>query len=557
MPAPPITTEEVLLLRKALSRAGDDRAALLGRVFGRPVRSPKALREWHDLLLFLLAHPANAEEHRLASKELERLSGLAKQMVGSSEALRYALINSGIDGAPLQSTYSLRLVRWMLARWEHRVELFLVEAGLDELRELLRLLLPPVEHETVDQPFDDAYQLLETVYGASRHTQLLRLVQSLDALGCDDRQRELLFARMQVYVKVEGVAEGCGTTFARGPKGPVFHQATGLQRGVDLTATLNDPLPKPVRLSVAEQHELIDTARTVLAMLHRETDPVTHAGAVELFDMGRGLRIALFSLDMAHRLPFDSYVGFMAFKNGVPLAYGGAWIFPGRSKVGINIFAALRGGESAWFFAQLLRLYRQRYGVDRFEAENYQLGHHNPDGLNSGAYWFYYRLGFRPVGRKDQLIAAREFRKLGAGKGYRVPLTVLKHLVEHGLELVISEGALAVMDTAALTMAVQRHVVERYAGDHSAAMEQAIARLHRLLPLGNTGTWTTEERAALSLWALALDMIDELGDLPPNALRSLVALVRAKGAATEREHQQRLMRHHALLKAFALKARAM
>lgn len=533
MAASPITTAEVLLLRKALSRAGDDRAALLGLVFGRPVRSPKALREWHDLLLFLLAHPANAEEHQLATMELEHLSALAKQMVGGSKALRYALINSGIDGAPLQSTYSLRLVRWMLARWEHRVELFLVEAGLDELRELLRVLLPPVEHETVDQPFDDAYQLLETVYGGSRHTQLLCLVQGLDALGCDDRQCELLFARMQVYVKVEGVAEGCGTTFARGPMGPIHYHEAGLQRGVDLTATLDDPLPKPVRLSVAEQHELIDTARTVLAMLHRETDPVTHAGAVELFDMGRGLRIALFSLDMAHRLPFDSYVGFMAFRNGVPLAYGGAWIFPGRSKVGINIFAALRGGESAWFFAQLLRLYRQRYGVDRFEAENYQLGHHNPDGLKSGAYWFYYRLGFRPVGRKDQLIAAREFRKLGAVKGYRVPVKVLKHLVEHGLELVITEGAQAVMDTAALTMAVQRHVVVRYTGDRRGALRSALARLGRTLPLGDLVEWSSNERSALYLWALPLDMIPDLEQWSGSEQRQLVGLIKAKGGRTE------------------------
>ena len=30
--------------------------------------------------------------------------------------------------------------------------------------------------------------------------------------------------------------------------------------------------------------------------------------------------IALFHMDVAHRLPFDSYVGFMAFRNGVPLA---------------------------------------------------------------------------------------------------------------------------------------------------------------------------------------------------------------------------------------------
>ena len=64
--------------------------------------------------------------------------------------------------------------------------------------------------------------------------------------------------------------------------------------------------------------------------------------------MGRGLTIALYALAPAYRLAFDSYVGFMAFRNGAPLAYGGAWTFPGRSKIGINIFPAQRGGESGW-----------------------------------------------------------------------------------------------------------------------------------------------------------------------------------------------------------------
>jgi hypothetical protein len=278
---------------------------------------------------------------------------------------------------------------------------------------------------------------------------------------------------------------------------------------------------------------------------------VTHAGAVELFDLGRGLRIALFHLDMAHRLPFDSYVGFMGFRNGVPLAYGGAWIFPGRSKVGINVFQALRGGESAWFFAQLLRLYRQRFGVDRFEAENYQLGHHNPDGLRSGAYWFYHRLGFRPVTKGLQRIAAREFKKLSSRNGYQVPLKLLKELVEQGLELIIEDSGTPIIDTAALTLAAQRHVVEHHAGDRKLAMRRALERLGKALPLGDLAEWSHEERTALYLWALPLDMIDGLGRWSATDRKRLVALIRAKGAAAETRHQEFMARMPRLLEAWS------
>jgi hypothetical protein len=309
-----------------------------------------------------------------------------------------------------------------------------------------------------------------------------------------------------------------------------------------------------VRLPANQQRALIDTARTVLATLHRETDPVTHAGAVELFDMGRGLRIALYHLDVEHRLPFDSYVGFMAFRNGVPLAYGGAWIFPGRSKVGINVFPALRGGESAWFFTQLLRLYRQRFGVDRFEAENYQLGHNNPDGLKSGAYWFYYRLGFRPVTKALQRIAESEFKMLTSRKDHQVPLKLLKQLVEQGLELAVESNAVPVTDTAALTMAIQRYVAEQFEGDRKRAMRRTLERLARTLPLGDLVSWTVGERQALYLWAIPLGMVAELEHWSPASKQALVKLIRDKGASTETAHQKTMSKHIGLLAAWQVKA---
>jgi hypothetical protein len=441
----------------------------------------------------------------------------------------------------------------MLERWGTAVELFSVGAPLPEFAELLRLMLPQVELETVDQPALDVYELLARTFGTSRGLQLRSLVQGLHALRVDDRTREHLWARMQVFLKVEG-ATGCGMSFARAPVGDTFFHVNGLQRGVDLLSVVNEPVAKPVQLSARQQKDLIDTARTVLATLHRETDPVTYATAVELFDLGRGLRIALFHLEVAHRLPFDSYVGFMAFRNGVPLAYGGAWIFPGRSKVGINVFPALRGGESAWFFAQLLRLYRQRFGVDRFEAENYQLGHNNPDGLKSGAYWFYYKLGFRPVIKALQRTAEREFRKLSARKGYRVPLKLLKELVEHGLELIISESDAVLMDTAALTMAVQRHMVERYDGDRLLAMRRALDRLGKALPLGDMADWTAEERTALYLWALPLDLIGDLEHWPATEKRRLVALIQTKSEGKETSHQLLLARAGSLRRAWSSRA---
>ncbi len=76
-------------------------------------------------------------------------------------------------------------------------------------------------------------------------------------------------------------------------------------------------------------------------------------------------------------------------KNGVPVGYGGGWPFLATCRTGTNVFAPFRGGESSWLFAQVLRAYRQHFGVKRFVVEPYQFGAGNREGLLSGAFWFY------------------------------------------------------------------------------------------------------------------------------------------------------------------------
>ena len=551
-----LRTAEIHSLRRSSLRYGHDRTALLTIAGNRPIRSTKALREWHDLLLFVLAHPQDAAEHAWGLHQLERATALAKRMIAQSESHLEALANSGLEGSALYGPYTFTLVRWMLHRWPGQVQLYLLDAPLDELREILRTLVLPVEQETLDQPFDDVDELLAAVLGTTPSQQLTNLIALLEQRQVDDRHRELLFARMQVHVRIAEDTPGLSLSHARGPVGRHFFHTDGIQRGVNLMATVSTRLGKQIKLTAQGEEELINTARTVLAAMHREIDPTTYAGAAELFDMGRGLRIALFHLDAAHRLPFDSYVGFMAFKNGVPLAYGGAWIFPGRSKVGINVFPSQRGGESALFFAQLLRLYRQRFGVDRFEAENYQLGHNNPDGLRSGAYWFYYRLGFRPSRAAHQRKAASEFAKLNARKDYPVPLATLRELVEAGLELVVNERAGPLVDTAALTVAVQQHILQVYRGDRAKALTQATSRLDRVLAFKKPRRWTQEEHVSMACWALPLDMIPDLEQWSVRDRQNLIEAIRSKSAPTGTQHQYVLKKHLRLRHSWQAVARA-
>jgi len=548
----PIRQRDVEAVRRALSKGAANATELLQSLVGRPVRSAAALREWHDALLFVLAHPPSESVATVAQHELHRVAQIARGVAAEPDASELALINSGIEGTTIEGVFSLTLVRWLSDRWPGAVQLAAIDAPIEEVRELLRGLLLPIEWESVDLLGDDNDELCRAVLGEASLATLVRL---LEQAPVSEHVRTLWFARLQVRVSVSGAATGCSTTQARAPRDALFVLDTPFVRAVDVRAVVAQPLNAPVSLRPRERSALISTARTVLATLERETDPVTYTGHVSLHDMGRGLRIALYSLAPPQRLPFDSYVGFMAFRNGVPLAYGGTWIFPGRSKIGINVFEAQRGGESAWFFAQLLRLYAQTFAVSRFEVENYQLGYGNADGLRSGAYWFYYRLGFRPVAPSLQIIAEREFRKLSSESGYPVPLPLLRSLVAEGLELDLRVPESAVitpepLDTAALTLAVQTYIVQQYDGDRRTALQRALTRLRATLPLGDTRTWSADERTALEMWALPIDMIRDLEQWTTSERQALVRVVRSKGATTETQHQRLLAAHTRVLDAW-------
>lgn len=544
---------DVVALRRLVTRGGAERTDLLRAAAVRPIRAVKALREWHELLLFVIGHPRDLDEWAFAGNALQRVGALAAEWRSHAPERHESLLNSGIAGAPVEGNFSLPLVRWLLGQWSESVVLMQVDAPLDDVRDILRTLVLPVEQELVDWGFADAESLFTSLFGPEQSTWLPRLVDLIDALPADERVRGHLFARLRVYVRVTGTGSTCDITAAIATMRAVhdttgFHPA-GMQRGVDVPALMALPPVRVQRLGAAASQRLIDSARTVLATMGRETDPVTHASAVSLFDMGRGLTIALYSLGRSHRLAFDSYVGFMAFRNGAPLAYGGAWIFPGRSKIGINIFPSQRGGESAWFFAQLLRLYHTEFRVDRFEAENYQLGFGNPEGLRSGAYWFYYRLGFRPMTTRLQERAAHEFEQLSTREGYVVPKAVLLELVEAGLELSLRTTPGPVLDTTVLTEAVQRHVVQRYDGDRRRAMSSARRRIRAVLRDARLDVRV--DPYALGLWALPLDLIDDLESWTVAERRTLARILRAKGEASETRHQQLLRAHTRLLHGWA------
>jgi hypothetical protein len=62
---------------------------------------------------------------------------------------------------------------------------------------------------------------------------------------------------------------------------------------------------------------------------------------------------------------------------------------------------------------------RRLFGSQTFVIGPYRLGHANREAIDSGAWWFYYKLGLRPRAPAARRLARGELRRWRADRAYR------------------------------------------------------------------------------------------------------------------------------------------
>ena len=123
----------------------------------------------------------------------------------------------------------------------------------------------------------------------------------------------------------------------------------------------------------------------------------------------------------------------------MPIGYGGVSPLYRQANTGINVFDAFRGSEATFLWAQTLRAFRTLFGVRRFVINAYQFGAGNSEAIASGAYWFYYRLGFRPGLAEDADLAEQEAARLRRHPAERTSAAVLRRLARGDLHLDLAD----------------------------------------------------------------------------------------------------------------------
>jgi len=356
-----------------------------------------------------------------------------------------------------------------------------------------------------------------------------------------------------------------------------YHNEPLISRSqVSLANELARRPPHLTKLSRQQGDKIMDMIREVMLVRYRELygttlgDPASVVRAEVRADLGRheagrGVSIYLWNLPPHRRLPLRAYVAGLTLKNGVPVNYVEAIGLCEWMEVGFNTFYTFRGGEAGWIYAQVLRCLCHRMGTTCISVYPYQLGHENEEAIESGAFWFYRKLGFRPGRPELQKLVEREEQKIAADPKYRTPARTLKRLAAGHVfydvprndvqknELPGSEaGAWDRFSTRNIGLQVNRRMARDFGGDAVRMRKHARRALERILDVRSddgrsddgridgvrsggvsTSSWTPLEKAAFDNFALVLTQVPGLRAWTQEEKEDLIQVIRAKAKPDE------------------------
>jgi hypothetical protein len=523
-------------------------ARLLRSFERRRMGDAESLVRFHEALLFLRAYPHDRATmlaaERLLSRFGERVEALARSGADLSAFDRPEV--SGIAGTEISTDYSFDVVRWLAVWFPRRVRLDWESDGRqDRLQALFPRFLPLLDEEALEDA-NVPYLVWMRAAQPDPKRDLAWLIERIAELPLSEEERAERYEALKLGIVWRlGNGPVTRTRMRRRAPDTFFHPDPLIaRRDVSLAEALTRPALPIRRVSRRVGQRVVDLARGATALRYREYYGFTYADAasVRAARAGRGVEIFFMGLEKGRRLPLRAGFAAIVVKNGIPVGYVEGLALFERIEIGFNIYYTFREGESAWIFGRVLKLLNQVLGVTSFSIDPYQLGHENPEAIDSGAFWFYRKLKFRPTASESARLLELEERKIASTPAYRSPARALRRLVTGNLLYEMEPSRdWDRFHVRNLGLAVQRRMRVRYGGDPDEARRRASSRVARLLSIRAPASRAFENLALL------LDAVADLPRWSRDERAAVVEIVRAKEGAEEIRYL-RLLRRHARLR---------
>ncbi len=511
-----------------------------------------AVLRLHETLCFMRAYPDDAAVQAQVASMLRRFDKRA-----DLKEHRDALVDSGIAGTAIHYRFFHGQAQWLAQHWPAQLRLDRDDAEPeDRLARALLPLLTPTETQALVELKLPGFKALDLVRGP-RETDAVFLLRLIAAMPGNDLTREAFSDALDAaYVLTPGPATPSRTpsrTRAFFEAAPVVYRNTPPPGSrPDLRTELARPPRRVARLPLAHAQAAIHLARCAMVTRARSLEAFSYADSRDawLVDDGDGLAYVLMGVVPERRHPLATYVGGLTLRNGVPIGYVQSDIVGCSAALSFNTFETFRGGEAAFSFARWLAALKHVYGCTSFSVEPYQLGGQgNGEGLASGAWWFYAKLGFTPRDPAAQALAREEQARVARRPAYRTPQARLARIAEAHLFLDLDPAApqpRVPMGEIGLAMGA---VLSRRAGlDREHAVAEVAGQMAALCGLP---TWRRLPPTTREAWCRLAPLLSMLGIArwPAQERAALAKLARAKAGASERGFVAQLLAHPRLMAA--------
>jgi hypothetical protein len=554
---------------------------------------PHQLIRFHEALLFLRAFPHSPNLIRRAEHLLNTFHRRIEDLRAANADMSIFddFDTSGIVGTTMQDVLSFDVAQWLARRIPHNIEIAWDDYWDDYQGERSRSniwprFIPLLEEDADAEANIPWAKWLNAARG--RQTPLSWLLNQFANLPLPAHQQAELYdsLRLPLRWKLENLKLSRTRNWTH-PRRFFFHNAPLIQRSeVSLARELSKPAPKLEKLSRAAGESVLRAVREVMFVRYRELYGTTlgDPGTVVRTDVGRGVVIHLWGLPPPRRVPLRAYVCGYTLKNGVPIHYFEAMGLCEWLEIGFNVFYTYRQGETAWIYAQTLRCLRALTAATCFSIYPYQIGQDNDEAIDSGAFWFYRKLGFRS-GRADlQALCEREEKKISADPRYRTSRRTLKRLAEAHMFYEMNRGEFAksarvnetlgdetigkdttssratfvpkslpalaaegrgpwdTFSTRSLGMRINRRMAGEFDGDGKKIRFASTTTVTRALCLNPT-RWTPSQKQALENWSLVLSLIPTLTRWTPREKQNMIKIIRAKAEPNEMSYLRQTQHH--------------
>lgn len=204
-------------------------------------------------------------------------------------------------------------------------------------------------------------------------------------------------------------------------------------------------------------------------------------------------------------------------------------------------------------YACVLATFRRLFKADTFSADCYQIGADNEEGIESGAWWFYTRMGFRPRDAEAMELAKAEIGK-ARKTGYRTTKRTLRRLADYPLFFSLARkrpDVLGIVCTDSASLGVVDYLSQRFGSRREEGVQSCSQELADQLGVDSASSLPGSEQL---MWHRLSPFIAAMGGVatwPKRDRDVLVDVIRAKGGVHEAEYANLFDAHTRLRRAVA------